>query len=660
MPAKCPTRIAAVALALLMLSLQGAFAETRIALVIGNGAYEEGPLDNPPRDAELMAETLRALDFAVTFEKNVDQRTMKRLIAGFGDRLRETSDAMAFFYYSGHGMQVKGRNYMIPVDARINDEPDVEIDGVAAWSVLTNMEYAQTRMNIVVLDACRNNPFEKRFKSPQEGTGLAPMPAPAGTLIAYATAPGDVADPGPRGGYSPFTETLASELRTSTASILSLFNSVSSKVYDRTGREQRPYLESSVVPSFSFKRSVAPPQFQVAPLDLEMVVTAGSRINVRAGPGTEFARAGRLESNQPVEVTGQVEGREWYRVRLADGSQGYVFAGLLGEVARPITPGSSRVQQAVGVYPEAWVPGTVFRDRLKNGSDCSFCPEMVVVPAGSFTMGSPEAERKWAVEQSAEQEWVDREKPQHLVKIEQPFAVGKHEVTRDQFAAFVQATGHDMSGGCWENTGSEWKENAANSWRSPGFEQADRDPAVCVSWDDAKAYVVWLSETTGHRYRLPSEAEWEYAARAQTTTMRPWGDDRDNKAGCAYANGADLAAKEKFSHWRTMDCYDGQVYTASVGSYSANAFGLHDMIGNTVEWVEDCWNESYESLWRPDDGGAWTSGDCGRRVLRGGSWSNNPGFLRSAFRGRGNSDDRGYNAGFRVARTLSRSESVTP
>lgn len=193
-------RIIAAAFAVLMLSHQGAFAETRIALVIGNGAYEEGPLDNPPRDAELMAETLRDLDFAVTFEKNVDQRTMKRLIAAFGDRLRETSDAVAFFYYSGHGMQVKGRNYMIPVDARIHDEPDVEIDGVSAWRVLTNMEYAQTTMNVVVLDACRNNPFEKRFKSPQEGVGLAPMQAPAGTLIAYATAPGDVADPGPRGG----------------------------------------------------------------------------------------------------------------------------------------------------------------------------------------------------------------------------------------------------------------------------------------------------------------------------------------------------------------------------------------------------------------------------------------------------------------------------
>lgn len=193
-------------------------------------------------------------------------------------------------------------------------------------------------------------------------------------------------------------------------------------------------------------------------------------------------------------------------------------------------------------------------------------------------------------------------------------------MTRGQFAAFVRATGHDVSGGCWEYTAGEWKENASNSWRAPGFEQSDRDPVVCVSWDDAKAYVAWLSETTRQRYCLPSEAEWEYAARATTPTMRPWGDDRDNKAGCDYANGADLTAKDKFNLARTMDCRDGQVYTAVVGSYTANDFRLHDMIGNVLEWVEDCWNESYEAAGRPDDGSAWTSGDCNRRVLRGGSW----------------------------------------
>lgn len=349
----------------------------------------------------------------------------------------------------------------------------------------------------------------------------------------------------------------------------------------------------------------------------------------------------------------------WQRSR-GDEPTGYLsatqYGQLLAEAERQMPERPPPVQPAVGINDQdpPYEPGDEFRD-------CENCPLMVVVPGGSFMMGSTEAERKWAVEQGAKQEWVDWEKPQHSVRVEQPFAVGKYEVTRDQFAAFVQATGHDMSGGCWEYAAGEWKENASLSWRSPGFEQTDRDPAVCVSWDDAKAYAAWLSDTTtGRRYRLPSEAEWEYAARATTTTMRPWGDDRDNKAGCAYANGADLIAKDKFNNWRTMDCRDGQVYTAPVGSYSANAFKLHDVIGNAWEWVEDCWNDSYEAPQRPDDGSVWKNGDCGRRVLRGGSWYINPEYLRSAFRDGFEPDGRFDFLGFRVARTLSRGESVIP
>jgi peptidoglycan-associated lipoprotein len=239
----------AAGLVMSLLCLDTALAETRVALVIGNGAYQEGTLDNPPRDAELIAEALRGLDFDVTIENDLSQNTMRRLIQAFGDRLKKVSDAFGFFYYSGHGMQVKGLNYMIPIDASINDEPDVEIYGVPIWSVLTRMEYARTRMSIIVLDACRNNPFEKRFKSPQEGIGLSPMRAPPATLIAYATAPGDVADPGPRGGYSPFTEALAEELRSSSATVLELFNSVSAQVYSRTGYEQTPYIEFTSLPT---------------------------------------------------------------------------------------------------------------------------------------------------------------------------------------------------------------------------------------------------------------------------------------------------------------------------------------------------------------------------------------------------------------------------
>jgi formylglycine-generating enzyme required for sulfatase activity len=267
-----------------------------------------------------------------------------------------------------------------------------------------------------------------------------------------------------------------------------------------------------------------------------------------------------------------------------------------------------------------------------------WCPELVVIPPGNFMMGSTEPERRWAIQQGAQREWVDWEKPQHGVAIAAPFAIGKYQVSRGQFAMFVEATGHDMSGGAWVYIGSTWKQNALVDWCSPGFEQTDQHPVVCVSWQDAQAYIRWLSKKTGQPYRLLSEAEWEYAARAGTATRYWWG---DNPPTLEQANFGKNVGK-----------------TREVGSYPANPWGLYDMNGNIWEWVEDCWHESYEGA--PSDGSAWLEkdgGDCSRRVLRGGSWGSGPGILRSAIRDWGYSGIRSYDDGFRVARTLSRSES---
>ena len=172
---------------------------------------------------------------------------------------------------------------------------------------------------------------------------------------------------------------------------------------------------------------------------------------------------------------------------------------------------------------------------------------------------------------------------------------------------------------------------------------------VCVNWEDAQAYVRWLSTETGERYRLPSEAEWEYAARAGTTTRRHWGNDPDEQ--CAYANGADRTAKRRFDGWTVADCTDRVLWTSPAGAFAANGFGLHDMLGNVWEWVEDCWHDDYDDA--PRDGSAWTrGGDCSRRVLRGGSWGGGPASLRSGLRLIDDAGARFDNYGFRVSRTL--------
>ena len=241
--------------------------------------------------------------------------------------------------------------------------------------------------------------------------------------------------------------------------------------------------------------------------------------------------------------------------------------------------------------------GDVFRD-------CADCPEMVVVPSGSFMMGSPPSE---------EGRW-DEEGPVHRVMIGARFAVGVYEVTFEEWDACVSA------GGCGGYRPDD-----------EGWGRGQR-PVINVSWEDAQAYVAWLSGETGEAYRLLSEAEWEYVARAGTTTRYHWGDDIGrNLANCDGCG----------SRW------DDEL-TSPVGSFGANAFGLYDVHGNVEEWVEDCWNDSYAGA--PRDGSAWMSGYCSLHVLRGGSWYYLPRVLRAANRSWIDSGIRYDHVGFRVAR----------
>jgi len=266
--------------------------------------------------------------------------------------------------------------------------------------------------------------------------------------------------------------------------------------------------------------------------------------------------------------------------------------------------------------------------------DLDSSPEMVIVPAGSFLMGSPAGEERWPG-------YDDREKPQHEVTFGMPFAVGRHAVTRGQFAAFVEDTGHKTEGGAHVWTGSEWELNQKASWRSPGISQDDLHPVVNVSWHDAKAYAVWLSMQSGQDYRLLSEAEWEFAARAGTTTSFWWGSSitasqANYDGNTDEANGAPVASRKG---------------TVPVGSFEANPWGLFNVHGNVWEWCEDIWHDTYVGA--PCDGSAWLHGGMqSRRVVRGGSWIYDRHSLRSAFRGRGATDTRDYDRGFRVGRTL--------
>lgn len=282
------------------------------------------------------------------------------------------------------------------------------------------------------------------------------------------------------------------------------------------------------------------------------------------------------------------------------------------------------------------LPGPVF-------SDCANCPEMVVIVAGSFKMGTTAAQ----VEALKAAEFWDfglasfaDELPAHLVKVS-AFSLARTEVTVQQFHAFTDATGYRPSGVCWGLQKGEFGFRARINWRYPGYDQGPDHPVVCLTWWDALAYVRWLSLKTGEAYRLPSEAEWEYAARGGTRTHYYWGNDPED--ACIHMNGADVSARRKFTNAITLNCNDGALYTAPVASYQPNPFGISDMTGTVFEWTQDCYG--------PYDIDARYF-DCSTRVIRGGSWNYLPQDVRSASRDGVDPSTRSYDIGFRLARTL--------
>jgi formylglycine-generating enzyme required for sulfatase activity len=565
-----PFRIPVLFLGLIFLAAS-AMAEPRIALVIGNGAYGQGigNLVNPPNDARLVAKALTDAGFKVNTVLDADQKQMKRAIVEFGQTLSAAGpDAVGLFYYAGHGVQVNGANYLIPTKAQIESQADVDIESVNADTVMQQMEFAGNRMNIVILDACRNNPLPAASTRSMD-RGLARVDAPTGSFIAYSTAPGSVAADGD-GKNSPYSKALADAIENQRVPLEQLFRDVRVNVMNATEKKQVPWDSSSLTGEFFFK----PP--------------SGA-----AQPSTQLASAAPAPA--------------------------------------PVAPASGASQStARAPAPE---PGKVFRD-------CPDCPELVSIPAGGFSMG----------EQPGDTADRAEEKPAHQVTLAKPFALMKTEVTRDAFAAFATDSGRDISGGCQMSDGGDgkWDDNA--TFLKPGIAQQGNHPVVCVTASDAADYADWLSKRTGKHYRLPSEAEWEYAARAGSKTSWPWG-NAVAAAGCKYVNAMDASGHKKYPTNDQLPCDDKFTTTAPVGSFPANAFGLNDMLGNVWEIVADCWHDTYSGA--PTDGSAWMgSGSCQDLVMRGGSWLENPWDTRFFARWHYGVDSRDTSIGFRLARDL--------
>lgn len=533
-------------------------AESRLALVIGNSNYETGPLRNPANDAKAMTKTLRELGFEVIEKVNVTEKEMKQAIDDFGDRIENA--AVRLFYYSGHGLQVEGHNYLVPIGAKIKSERDVDYDAINVGKVLARMESRDKRMNIVILDACRDNPYRRGFRS--DTKGLAPLDAPTGTVVAYATGPGKVAADGP-GNNGVYTTELIKWMQVPGLKIEDVFKRVRRSLSDSTGDRQVPWESVSLVGDFYFKPPVA-----------------GVR---ETATGEQIAGGPAL----PVEIPG----------------------------------------------PKQLKAGDTWKEPITG-------MEFVWVPGGCFLMGQSEGEKSQLIREVGEKSYqqdFSSEAPEHEVCVD-GFWIGKKEVTRGQFSRFVNSTKYktaaEIIGISYRWNGKESKQQKEVNWRNPGFDQTDDHPVVDVTWNDANAMAEWLSLQGRGKFRLPSEAEWEYACRAGTNTSRFWGDD--GTKACRYANVADLAAKRQFTDWTVLDCDDRYVFTAPAASFLPNGFGIHDMLGNVWEWCEDVYSDKAYSKHQRNNPvyleKDYINGKL--RVVRGGGWIIYPREVRCANRGR--------------------------
>ena len=575
--------------------------EARVALVIGNGAYKDAPLRNPVNDAQAMANAVKACGFTVTRLENATRSQMREAIRAFGAKIAE--GGVGLFYYAGHGMQVKGRNYLIPVGADIAQEDEVEGEAVEVDAVLAKMETARNRLNILILDACRDNPFGRSFRSSQHG--LATMDAPTGTYVAFATAPGKTAADG-SGANGMYTHALLRQLKNPGLRLEDVFKRTRAEVLEASGQKQTPWENSSIVGDFYFLQGSAPTP-----------ITNPSNTTATVGgeappPPAATAMVGYLQVmvNAPkaqVYVDGALKG-------TASPSSALNVRDLpVGSATlRVEAPGHKAQEQAVEIQEGQWTqaklvlvkttspalaPAARPRPQETSGGTTTNAqgrPEMSVdlgsghrmtlvqIAAGTFMMGSNTGD--------------SNEKPAHEVTISHDFWMGKYDVTQDQWQAVMG--------------------------RNPSTCRGADLPVEQVSWDDCQQFLSRLNAQGKGTFRLPTEAEWEYACRAGTTG-------------------------ERYGDLDAIAWYAGNSGTTShpVGQKQANAFGLYDMNGNVWQWCQD-WKGGYPSDSVTDPQGPYNGS---YRVLRGGSWADAAAFARSA--GRFNSPPvyRGLGLGFRVA-----------
>lgn len=561
----------------------------RVALLIANGTYPDAnlPTRSAAKDAAAFADELKLDLFDVVQRQDVTKQDMQAAIDAFLAKIAPGTTAL--FYFTGIGIQVAHQTFLIPVSAEIWSESDVKREGVSIDAVVNEMNQRGAKVKIVIIDASRRNPFERRFRT--YSAGLAGIDAPEGTLVMFAAAPNKVGRDS-TGNVTLFMSELVKELRAPGISVEEAMTHTRIGVSRASGGEEVPWVASSLVDPLYFSQasrestSVASAQPPAAPAE-EPVRSVAPKVAPAPSKPAPPQKA------DPSVLPPALQ-------RPAAPLQTAAAPSPPPVPPKTSTPPASTAQAQVGVArsptaaaPAEPSPGAAIRD-------CAECPEVVVLAAGDFLMGSGK---------------TPFDRPVHKVLIEKPFAIGRTEVTVADWDLCL------AEGGCKYRPDDQ------------GFGGGDH-PVINISWFDTKDYLAWLSKKTGKTYRLPSEAEWEYAARGGTTTAYSWG----NSLGSHAANCSDCGNDS-----------DGR-QTLPARSFKPNGYGLYDMAGNAAEWVEDCWNLSYRGA--PKDASPREAGSCGQRVLRGGSFDTSAAYAKPSARFRYDADVRYWANGFRVVREV--------
>jgi formylglycine-generating enzyme required for sulfatase activity len=611
-----------------MLSLPSAMAlnNQRAALIIGNATYKTSPLANPANDANDMATLLKKLGFNVTKLTNAGRRDMEEAINALGRRLKKGGTGL--FYFAGHGVQVEGINYLIPIGARIETEGDVKFEAVNANRVLSKMQDAGNPLNMVFLDACRNNPFARMFRSAQQG--LAPMDAPKGSLVAFATAPGDTAADG-RGRNGVFTKHLLRHIPQAGLEVGPMMRQVRAGVQADTDEKQTPFEVSSLTGSFYFNTASGAPSTPTLP---PPSVTLPPQ-----PPGATTSGIGDYEAVFEKRQAAMDKWTAWQNAMASEFDKAEAlcqkpllwpkekadiwgrFLATYGD-GNPYSDRDEVLRERAKNEQNKWAsqkgqmlamgsrPKTMDNKSLSKSLGINF----VYIEPGTFKMGSPSG---WF----SGEKYRNDDETQHSVTLTRGYHLQTTEVTQSQWKA-VMGSNPSRSTNC-----------------------GDDCPVEQVSWNDVQDFIKKLNQKEGgDRYRLPTEAEWEYAARAGTTTVYSWG----NEADCdkmMYENDVGSNENKCVSYHRNRGLTPDS--TAPVKSFSPNAWGLYDMHGNVWEWCQD-WKGAYPSGAVTDPTGP--SGGTGR-VRRGGSWDDDARDCRSADRSSNDPGYRGNYLGFRLLKT---------